>query len=80
MIYLCQPNAWIDKEAMIIWVDQVLCPYLETALAGVLPILFLDSYRCHMMASGVGMIQDLGDEVEYIREDVLHCANLLSLE
>jgi hypothetical protein len=31
MIYLCQPNAWMDEEAMIIWVDQVLCPYIETA-------------------------------------------------
>ena len=54
------------QEAMIIWVDQVLCPYIETAPAGVLPILFLDSYRCHMMASVVGMIQDLGVEVEHI--------------
>jgi hypothetical protein len=58
MIYLCQPNAWMDKEAIIIWVGQVLCPYIETPPAGVLPILFLDSYRCHTMASVVGMIQD----------------------
>ena len=71
MIYLCQPNAWMDEEAMIIWVDQVLCPYIETAPAGVLPILFLDSYCCHMMASV---------EVEHIREDVLHYSNLLTLE
>jgi hypothetical protein len=61
-----QPNAWMDQEVMIIWVDQVLCPYIETAPAGVLPNLLLDSYRCHMMASVVGMIQDLGVEVEHI--------------
>ncbi len=66
MIYLCQPKSWMDKEAMIIWVDQVLCPYIETVPAGVLPILFLDSYSCHMMVSVVGMIQDLGVEVEHI--------------
>jgi hypothetical protein len=30
----------MDEEAMIIWVDQVFCPYIETAPAGVLPILF----------------------------------------
>ena len=66
MIYLCQQNAWMDEEAMIVWVDQVLRPYIETAPAGILPILFLDSYRCHMMASVVGMIQDLGVEVEHI--------------
>ncbi|KAI2490353.1 DNA binding protein [Fragilaria crotonensis] len=66
MIYLCQQNAWMDEEAMIVWVEQVLRPHIETAPAGILPILFLDSYRCHMMASVVGMIQDLGVEVEHI--------------
>jgi hypothetical protein len=66
MIYLCQQNAWMDEEAMIVWVDHVLRPYIETAPAGVLPILFLDAYRCHMMASVVGRIQDLGVEVEHI--------------
>lgn len=67
MIYLCQPNAcWMDEEAMLIWVDTVLCPYVETAPAGVVPILFLDSYCCHMMASVVGKIQDIGVEVEHI--------------
>ncbi len=40
--------------------------HIETAPVGILPILFLDSYRCHMMASVVGMIQDLGVEVEHI--------------
>jgi hypothetical protein len=62
MIYLCQPNAWMDKEAMIIWVDEVLRPYIETAPAGVLPILVW----IHMLASVVGMIQDLGVDVEHI--------------
>jgi hypothetical protein len=66
MIYLCQQNAWMDEKAMIAWVEQVLRPHIETAPAGILPILFLDSYRCHMMASVVGMIQDLGVEVEHI--------------
>jgi hypothetical protein len=56
----------MDEEAMIVWVDQVLCPYIETAPAGILPILFLDSYRCHMMASVVDMIQHLGVEVKHI--------------
>ena len=51
---------------MIVWVEQVLCPYIETAPAGILSILFLDSYRCHMMAAVVGMIQDLGVEVNPI--------------
>ena len=66
MIYLCQANAWMDKEAMLVWIKQVLCPHIETALPGILPILSLDSYRCHMMASVVGKVQDLGAEVEHI--------------
>jgi transposase len=66
MVYLCQPAAWMDEGVMLIWVDQVLRPYVQTKPAGVIPILFLDSYRCHMMQSVVGKIQDLGVEVEII--------------
>lgn len=66
MIYLCQQNAWMDEEAMLVWVEQVLRPHIETAPLGVLPILFLDSYRCHMMATVVSKIQELGVEVEHI--------------
>lgn len=66
MIYLCQANAWMDEDAMIVWVEQVLRPHIESAPPGVLPIIFLDSYRCHMMASVVSKIQDLGVEVEHI--------------
>ena len=31
------------------WVDMVLKPYVDTAPEDVVPILFLDSYCCHMM-------------------------------
>jgi hypothetical protein len=53
----------MDKEVMLLWVDQVLGPFVATAPNGVIPILFLDSYRCHMMASVITRIQDLGVEV-----------------
>jgi hypothetical protein len=66
VIHLCQVNAWMDEEAMLVWIEQVLCPHIETAPPGILPVLFLDSYRCHMMASVVGKIQDLGVEVDHI--------------
>jgi len=66
MVYLCQRAAWMDEEAMIVWVDRVLQPHIETAPHGVMPILFLDSYRCHMMASVMSKIQDLGVEVQHI--------------
>lgn len=38
----------------------------ETAPDGIVPLMFLDSYRCHMMGSVVQAIQDLGVEVEHI--------------
>ncbi|KAI2509922.1 Pogo transposable element with KRAB domain [Fragilaria crotonensis] len=66
MVYACQGNAWMDEEVMMMWVSKVLQPYIATAPEGIVPILFLDSYRCHMMASVVARIQDLGVEVEHI--------------
>ena len=57
----------MDEEAMLVWVDRVLQPYVEMAPpGGVMPILFLDAYRCHMMASVVTRIQNLGVEVQHI--------------
>jgi hypothetical protein len=66
MIYTCQPNAWMDERVMLVWVDKILQPYVATAPEGIIPILFLDSYRCHMMTSVVTAIQELGVEVQHI--------------
>ena len=48
---------------MLQWVEQILGPYIKTAPEGIATILALDSYCCHMMASVVHAIQDLGVEV-----------------
>ena len=57
----------MDETVMLAWVDQVLRPYVETAPEDIVPILILDSYRCHMMASVVQKIQqELGVEVKHI--------------
>jgi hypothetical protein len=64
--YQCQPTAWMDEVCMIAWVNEVLAPYIPTAPDDVVPLLVLDSYRCHMMASVVKMIQELGVEVKHI--------------
>ena len=66
MIYACQDNAWMDERVMLMWVEMVLKPYVDTAPDDMVPILFLDSYCCHMMNSVVKTIQDLGVEVEHI--------------
>ena len=64
--YHCQAAAWMDESVMIAWVDGPLKAHVEQAPTDVVPILILDSYRCHMMASVVHRIQDLGIEVIHI--------------
>ena len=64
--YACQENAWMDERVMLLWVEKVLKPYVESAPEGIVPLLLLDFYHCHVMASVVNEIQDLGVEVERI--------------
>jgi hypothetical protein len=51
---------------MIEWVDAILKPYVANAPDHIVPLLILDSYRCHMMGSVVQRIQELGIEVRHI--------------
>ena len=51
---------------MIQLVDEILAPHIELCPSGIIPLLALDSYRCHMMASVVHRIQILGVEIEHI--------------
>ncbi len=56
----------MDERVMIAWVGNVLKPYFANAPDHVIPLLILGSYRCHMMASVVTRIQELGIEVKHI--------------
>ena len=56
----------VDGQEMLMWVDMVLKPYVDTAPEDMVPILFLDSYCCHMMNLVVNAIQDLGVQVKHI--------------
>jgi len=40
----------MDEVVMVQWVDQVLKPHVLEAPLHVVPLLLLESYRCHMMA------------------------------
>jgi hypothetical protein len=53
----------MDERVMLAWVDEVLKPYVAIAPEHVIPILILDSYSCHMMASVVTK-WELGIEVK----------------
>jgi len=64
--YACQKNAWMDEGVMLQWATSVLAPYVKTAPDHIIPLLVLDSYRCHMMASVIQAIQELGVEVAHI--------------
>jgi hypothetical protein len=56
----------MDKRVMHLWIDKILTPYINQAPPGIVLLLLLDSYHCHMMKSTVNAIEDLGVEVENI--------------
>jgi hypothetical protein len=56
----------MDEGVMIAWINKVLKPYIANAPEDIIPLLILDSYRCHMMGSVVQRIQELGIEVRHI--------------
>jgi hypothetical protein len=56
----------MDEWVMYAWVEMVLAPYVATAPEDIIPLLILDSYQRHMMASVVSKIQELGVEVKHI--------------
>ena len=62
----CQENAWMDERVMLMWAEKVHKPYVESAPEGIVPLLLLDSFHFHVMASVVNEIQELGVEVEHI--------------
>jgi hypothetical protein len=66
MKYAMQPKAWFDETTMLDWVDKVLKPYVTTAPVGIIPILFLDSFKVHLLGSVADAIQGLGVELEII--------------
>ena len=67
-VYVCQNAVWMDERCMLIWVDEVFGPYLAAnpPPEGIQPVIFLDSYRCHMMASVVSRIEAMGVDVIHI--------------
>ena len=64
--YACQHSAWMDETVMRTWIREVLKPYVEDAPEHIQPLLLLDSYKCHTMASVTGSIEALGVQIEII--------------
>lgn len=61
--YETQENTWMSKGMMLLWVEKVVKPYVVTAPPGIIPLLFLNSYKVHLMASVHNAINDLGVEI-----------------
>ena len=61
-----QPKAWMDERCCLDWVDRIVKPWASKAPEGIIPLMFLDSYKCHLQQSVRNAIEDLGVEVEYI--------------
>jgi hypothetical protein len=66
MKYAMQPKSWFDEVTMLDWVEKVLKPYVATAPVGIIPILFLDSFKVHLLGSVADAIQGLGVKLEII--------------
>ena len=66
LLYRVNAKAWFNEQIMLDWVEHVLAPYVATAPEGIVPILFLDMFKVHMMQSVVQAIQALGVQVEFI--------------
>jgi hypothetical protein len=66
MVYGMQLKAWFDEVTMLDWVNNVLALYVVTAPIRIIPILFLDSFKIHLLSSVVNTIQRLGVELEII--------------
>ena len=65
MLYHMQKNAWMAKRVKFFGVEHVLKPYVELAPEHVIPIIFLKSFRCHIMGSVVNAIWSLGCKVQH---------------
>jgi len=47
-----QKKAWFDEVTMLDWVKNVLAPNVAKFPTGIIPILFLDSFKVHLLGSG----------------------------
>jgi len=64
-IYACQTSTWMDDVVILQWVERLLKPHIPEVPSHVIPLLLLDSCRCHMTASVSMWINELGVEVQH---------------
>lgn len=52
----------MDEGKMMVWIEKVLKPYVQDCPVGITPLLYLDSYKCHMMSSFKDRIKNYWEE------------------
>jgi hypothetical protein len=62
-LYATQEKAWMSEALMMMWIQQILKPYVLSAPMEITPVLFLDSFGVHKMGSVHRAINDCGCEV-----------------
>ena len=68
-IYTVQRKVWwFDKEVMLQWLDKILRPYAAMAPIGIIPILFLDSFKVHMLGTVADAIHKFGVELKFLQD------------
>ena len=65
-VHTIQKKEWFNKEVVLEWVDNILAPYGAMAPIGIIPILFLDVLKVHLLGSMADAIYKLGVEIEFI--------------
>jgi hypothetical protein len=55
----------MDERCMLVWAKECLGTFLQLRppSVSVMPVVLLDSYRCHMMSLVIHAIQELGIKV-----------------
>lgn len=52
--------AQMDHKLCLLWIDECLAPHVKNAPEGIIPLLLLDQYKCHLMSTIVHKIEALG--------------------
>ena len=66
VVYTVQKKASFDAGVMLDLVERILKPYVAMAFIGIVPILFLDSFKVHLLGSIANAINNLGIKIKYV--------------
>jgi hypothetical protein len=54
--YAVQKKALTDEKIMLLWIEKILMPYVQSAPPNIHPVILLDSFKCQKMLSVMSAI------------------------